>query len=73
MKKPHHVRAGIVWAASSAASQNAKEAKLAVRHLAVVAPNLNLNNVMPDYTITLSEPKDANKLLDCLALAGLKA
>jgi hypothetical protein len=59
LKKPTHVRAGIVWAASAAASRNAKEAKQAVDHLAIVAPNLNLNNVMPDYTLTLCEPKDA--------------
>ena len=73
LKKPAHVRAGIVWAASAAASRNAKEAKQAVQHLAVVAPDLNLNNVMPDYTLALCEPKDAHKLMDCLALAGLKA
>ena len=71
MRKPDHIRAGIVWAASAGLLGQTAEAREALRHCLDRAPDMTLSNVMPHYIPAFRRIQDRNLLIRGLQQAGL--
>ena len=71
MRKPDHIRAGIIWASAAGVLGLADEAKAAVRHCLDHVPDLTLSNVMPHYIPAFRRSEDRDLLIRGLQQAGL--
>ena len=71
MRKPDHIRASIVWAASAGLLRQMEEAQQALRHCLDRAPDMTLSNVMPRYIPTFRRTQDRDVLIRGLQQAGL--
>ncbi len=73
LRKPDHIRAGIVWLAAAGLLRQGDEAAAALRHCRDHAPEMTLSNVMPHYIPTFRRPEDRDLLTRGLRQAGLPA
>jgi TolB-like protein len=71
MRKPDHIRAGIVWAAAAGMLGIDDEAREAMGRCLAKFPQMNAANVMPNYIPRFRRAEDCSKLLDGLRKAGL--
>ena len=71
MRKPDHIRAGIIWAASAGLLGRVDESRAALGHCRDHAPAMTLSNVMPHYIPAFRRAQDRDLLIRGLRQAGL--
>jgi TolB-like protein len=71
LRKPEHIRAGIIWAASAGLLGRHDNAATALQHCLARVPGLTLSNVMPHYFPRFHRAQDRNLLIRGLQLAGM--
>jgi adenylate cyclase len=73
LRKPDHIRAGIIWASSAGLLGQMAEAQEALRNCIARAPDMTLSNVMPHFIPTFRRPQDRDLLIRGLKQARLPA